>query len=93
MTKDKNALGTDQRSDRHEPRIGSSRINYVIAGVLALLAAFGCLATAGGSDGAGTFTTVCAALAATFLLWATINNYVRKIELRLIDIQRAVEMK
>lgn len=96
MFKDQNAPG--QRSinlppDRHEPRVASSRINYVIAGALVLLAAFGGLAGAGGSDGAGAFATACAALAAAFLLWATINNYVRKIELRLIDIQKAIETK
>lgn len=96
MTEDRNQfgrLGTMPAYDRYEPRVGSSRINYVIAGVLALLAAFAGLASAGGSSGAGGFASACVLLAAAFLLWAGISNYVRKIELRLIDIQKAIETK
>jgi len=96
MTNDQIPFGrrsTVQPLPLHEPRVGSSRTNYVIAGVLALLAAFAGIAGAGGSDGASGFATMCALLAAAFLLWATINTYVRKIELRLIDIQKAIENK
>lgn len=96
MTKDQNHFGrreTVPSTGRYEPRVASSNLNYVFAGILALIAGFAGLACAGGSSGAGGFAIGCASLALACLAWAIVNTYVRKIELRLIDIQKAIETK
>jgi hypothetical protein len=96
MTNDQNQFGRRSAvpsSEKYEPRIASSKLNYIIAGVLGVVAAFAGLAGAGGSAGAGAFAMACFSVCLALLFWAAINNYVRKIELRLIDIQKAIESK
>lgn len=90
MTDDKKQFGRRNvmpPSDQHVPRIASSQLNYTLAGVSGVLAIFAGLA------GVGEFALMCASLCFALLLWGVINNYVRKIELRLIDIQKALETK
>ncbi len=82
--------GPDSARGRHVGK-GLSKVDYVITCALTILAGLAGLVCTGGSNDPVSFTIACATLAAALSIWATIDNYARKIELRLIDIQRALE--
>ncbi len=75
------------------PRIGNGTSELILGGVAFAFAVFAGMAAAGGSSGAGAVALLALAAAAAFFAAAFWKRLASRIELRLMDIERATRAR
>lgn len=77
----------------YAPRFDTSNLSWLLAGLAFALGLFAYMAASGGASEAQAFGDIAMLFAAACVTVGWVNSIMRRIELRLIDIQKSIDTK